>query len=192
MNRELKKEQTRVRIKEAAMSLFAEQSYESTTIEQIVKLAGVAKGTFFNYFSSKDDLICDLQGLFVIEEIVKLKDKGGPLIPKMQLIIFELMQQFPLNKQLTRALFQAILGSEKALDKHRKLIADLKDAIIPLVESGQECGELRKEIPAADITQIALHTYFGTLILWSMDEDEEKLNEHMVVTFDLFFKGIVS
>ncbi|CAH1211704.1 hypothetical protein PAECIP111893_03460 [Paenibacillus plantiphilus] len=191
MNRETKKELTRTRIKEAALSLFAEQSYESTTIEQIAKLAGVAKGTFFNYFMSKDELICDLQGLFVINEIIKLKDKQGPLIPKMQLIIFELLRQFPLNKGLTRALFQAILGSDKALEKHRKLIADLKDVIIPLVEYGQECGELRKEMPADMIAQLALHTYFGTLILWSMEEDEEKLNEQMVVTFDLFFKGIV-
>lgn len=191
MNRETKKELTRTRIKEAALSLFAEQSYESTTIEQIAKLAGVAKGTFFNYFMSKDELICDLQGLFVINEIIKLKDKQGPLIPKMQLIIFELLRQFPLNKGLTRALFQAILGSDKALEKHRNLVADLKDVIIPLVEYGQECGELRKEMPADMIAQLALHTYFGTLILWSMEEDEEKLNEQMVITFDLFFKGIV-
>ncbi|WP_430162509.1 TetR/AcrR family transcriptional regulator, partial [Paenibacillus algorifonticola] len=46
MNRELKKEQTRQRIKDASLSLFAEQGYETTTIEQVAKLSGVAKGTF--------------------------------------------------------------------------------------------------------------------------------------------------
>ena len=69
MNRELKKEQTRLRIKESALALFGEHGYESTTVEAIAKLAGVAKGTFFNYFSSKDDLLCDLQGVFAMSEV---------------------------------------------------------------------------------------------------------------------------
>lgn len=192
MKRELKKEQTRMRIKEAALSLLAEQGYETTTIDQIAKLSGIAKGTFFNYFASKDELICDLQSVFVMNEIMKLKDKPGPLIPRVQMVIFSLVQQFPLNKPGTRALFQATFGSGPALEVHNQLLDEITQVLIPLIEQGQEGGELRKDMPASMIAQLALQTYIGTLIVWSMDDREEPINDQMALTFDLFFKGITT
>jgi AcrR family transcriptional regulator len=44
-------------IMEAALELFAEDGYAHTSIEQIAKQAGVAKGLIYAYFESKDDLL---------------------------------------------------------------------------------------------------------------------------------------
>lgn len=44
-------------IEEAAAELFLEQSYAGTTIDEITQRAGVSRATFFNYFSSKGDLL---------------------------------------------------------------------------------------------------------------------------------------
>ncbi|QHW33326.1 TetR/AcrR family transcriptional regulator [Paenibacillus rhizovicinus] len=190
MNRELKKEQTRTRIKEAALTLFSEQGYELTTVEAIAKLAGVAKGTFFNYFSSKDELICDLQGIFAIKEVEKLKDTPGPLVPRLQLLIFEIVKRFELNKPLTRALFQAMLGSGSSLDAHNELLDTLSESLHPLILQAQENGEIRKDMPAEMLAQQAFQSYFGTLIIWAMEMDDEPLDTRMTMTFELFFKGI--
>ncbi|WP_219838609.1 TetR/AcrR family transcriptional regulator [Paenibacillus sp. R14(2021)] len=190
MKRELKKEQTRTRIKEAALTLFSEQGYESTTVEGIAKLAGIAKGTFFNYFSSKDELICDLQGLFAINELERLKDTQGPLVPRLQLLVFNIVRQFTLNKPQTRALFQAMLGSSAALENHNKFMMDLAEVVLPLVAQAQESGELRKDMPAAMMLQQAFQAYFGTLMIWSMEAGDEPLDTRMAMTFELFFKGI--
>lgn len=43
----------------AALELFEANGYESTTIEQISALAGVAPRTFFHHFATKDDLLFD-------------------------------------------------------------------------------------------------------------------------------------
>ncbi|WP_274649335.1 TetR/AcrR family transcriptional regulator [Paenibacillus humicola] len=192
MKREQKKAETRLRIKEAALSLFAELGYENASIEQIAKQAGVAKGTFFNYFSSKEELICDLQGLFVIDQISKLTDNPGLLIPRMRLLLFQLVHDFPLGKPLARALFQAILGSPKALDAHNRMIGGLMEAIVPVVALGQQNGELRRDMPAEMIARLALQTYYGALFVWSMGGREEELSEQIAITFDLFFKGIAA
>ena len=42
---------------EAACELFLEQGYEATTIAEITRRAGVSRSSFFNYFSSKGDLL---------------------------------------------------------------------------------------------------------------------------------------
>ncbi len=52
--RELGKLERRDRLYEAAVALFREQGYQATTVDQITRRAGLAKGTFFNYFATKD------------------------------------------------------------------------------------------------------------------------------------------
>jgi AcrR family transcriptional regulator len=55
--RERKKEKTRLAILDAALDLFLEQGYESTTIEQIAGAVEISPRTFFRYFTGKDHLV---------------------------------------------------------------------------------------------------------------------------------------
>ena len=52
-----KKRQTRERLLEAAIRLFAENGYERTTVATIAAAADVATKTFFNHFHGKEDLL---------------------------------------------------------------------------------------------------------------------------------------
>ncbi|MDR1542801.1 MAG: TetR/AcrR family transcriptional regulator, partial [Prevotellaceae bacterium] len=44
-------------IKQTALSLFAENGYETTSISEIAKKAGISKGLMYNYFTSKEELL---------------------------------------------------------------------------------------------------------------------------------------
>lgn len=48
------------RILEASIELFAKQGYHATSVQEIVNEADMAKGSFYNYFDSKDELITTL------------------------------------------------------------------------------------------------------------------------------------
>ena len=55
--REQGKLERKERLYEAALNLFRGQGYEMTTVDQITRQAGLAKGTFFNYFPTKDAVL---------------------------------------------------------------------------------------------------------------------------------------
>lgn len=47
---------TEKRIVTAALGLFQSRGFEATTTKAIAKKAGIAEGTFFNYFPTKEDI----------------------------------------------------------------------------------------------------------------------------------------
>ncbi|MBV5259370.1 TetR/AcrR family transcriptional regulator [Synechococcus moorigangaii CMS01] len=55
--REQKKSRVRTAIYEAAVSLFETDGYDAVSVERIAARAGIAKGTFFNHFASKADIL---------------------------------------------------------------------------------------------------------------------------------------
>ena len=50
----------RAEILQAASELFQKIGYESTSVDSIVRSAGIAKGTFYYYFKSKDEVLAAL------------------------------------------------------------------------------------------------------------------------------------
>lgn len=82
---EEKKILKRSRILEAASKLFTDKSFSSTAVDDVVKMAGVAKGTFYLYFKDKYDLLDQIisyksaevlrQGIALLDE----KEKEAPM-----------------------------------------------------------------------------------------------------------------
>ncbi|MGB6199643.1 MAG: TetR/AcrR family transcriptional regulator [Candidatus Acidiferrales bacterium] len=66
-------ETRREELMDAAQRLFLERGVDSTTIERITSGAGVAKGTFYLYFSSKEDVLAALGDRFARELLGRIK-----------------------------------------------------------------------------------------------------------------------
>lgn len=59
--RERKRRETRQRIVDAGLKLFASNGYEATTLDAIAAEAGISRRTFFHYFKSKDEILISMQ-----------------------------------------------------------------------------------------------------------------------------------
>jgi AcrR family transcriptional regulator len=190
MNREEKKRATRKKIMDTAIELFAEHGYEATTVHQITERAGVAKGTFFNYFDSKEDVFCDIQTIWAATEFVKLKDKSGPILPHFREFLIELVRLVPYTRQLVRALYQSTFSNEKNLLNQLQIMKELKLMLIPIIVEAQKRGEFSSTFPAEMIADQAIQTYLGVLISWGMGMGDDKLNTQMAVSFEFFFRSL--
>lgn len=72
---------TRAKLIDAAKELVAQSGYEALRVDDLVKKAGVAKGTFFAHFRDKDALMDQLLGAEMDRLIDQIDDGPVPLTP---------------------------------------------------------------------------------------------------------------
>jgi AcrR family transcriptional regulator len=190
LNREQKKQLTEERILKIATHLFTEQGYESTTVAQIAEQAGVAKGTFFNYFQSKEDLLCRMQVDLVFEEAKRLMHIQSPMIPVMKAYVQQLTNGFKMNRSLARAIQQGNLTSPQLFAQQVEQYKQLNEALTPLFELAQTRGEIETDMSPSLLAQMAVQTYCGVLLTWCFNQGDDNLAIQMSLSFDLFFRGI--
>lgn len=190
INREEKKKATREKIIQSALKLFADQGYSTTTINQIAAHAGVAKGTFFNYFETKEEVLCNIQLTLATEEFSLLLDHPGPIIPLVREFLMDMCRRLPAERSLVLALIQTTLTNPKLLELEKTKNNPFKQMLSEVVSMAQERGEINPSIPAYAIAEIAVQTYDGILLNWSKGLGDDKLSNQMAMSFEIFFKGI--
>lgn len=63
----------RQKIIEVATNFFATKGYEATSVNQIIAEVGIAKGTFYHYFNSKEDVMKEVIALIIDDLVDKIK-----------------------------------------------------------------------------------------------------------------------
>lgn len=189
--RERRREETRERLFRAALGLFARQGFQATTVESITEEADVGKGTFFNYFPSKEHVLAafgDMQlGKFqaVLGSHREGEGEGGLL----RRAVAELSEE----PGRSAALVRSLLGAQLASEAVRKLILEklrrARELLARVFRLAQERGEIRPGLDPQALAQAFQQMFFGGLFLWSL-APEEKLVEKQGRAFELFWSGI--
>src|SRR3974390_1479386 len=136
--------ETRERLFRAALDVFSKKGFAETTVEDITNAADVGKGTFFNYFPSKDHMLL----AFGAMQLAKLRDAveearhSSEPLPHYLRPLSERMTQEPMrNPAIVRALLLAYLSStpvrQAMLDMQKRVLALHSE----LIELGQQRGE---------------------------------------------------
>jgi len=71
-----KKEQTRAKLVEAALRVFALQGYDHATVEEIALAAGYSKGAYYFHFDSKEAIFLELLSMWIEEQTRRLELYG--------------------------------------------------------------------------------------------------------------------
>lgn len=165
--RERKKEETRRRIFETAITMFREHGFEQTTVDEITEKADVGRGTFFNYFPRKESVLA-----YLSEERVALAEQNAAALledrasasEKLLDIYTFAATAYLKDRELSRYVFnewmkRAFQPTEEAGQRWHKLV-------VAVIEQGQTAGELRADVQPVVMESLLSSVYISTLYYW--------------------------
>ena len=180
------------RLFRAALDLFAKKGFAETTVEDITNSADLGKGTFFNYFPSKDHILVAFSEMQLakLQSAVEQARRTNEPMPHFLRSLGERMTQEPTrNPSIIRALLQAYLSSTPV----REAMLDLQQRVLALhsemIQIGQQRGEIRDDLPAIEIAQVFRQAIFGTLLMWTLYGDGSLLSR-IESTFEVLWDGL--
>jgi AcrR family transcriptional regulator len=168
--RERRRAETHERILRSALLLFAERGYVSTTIEDITNAADVGRGTFFNYFPSKEHLISAF-GQMQVGIIRQFVSENSNSHENIDTLLFQLAsllsEEFCHRPALLQSILVAVCSNESVrvqtagdLEQGLKLVAEF-------LSPRQQQGELRGDLKPLMLAHQFQRAVFGTMVLWS-------------------------
>src|SRR5712664_2226703 len=182
----------RERLFRAALDLFAQKGFAETTVEDITEAADVGKGTFFNYFPSKDHILLafgEMQ-LSKLETAIEMARRTDEPMPEFLRSLGIRMTQEPTrNPAIIRALLQAYLSTTPVREAMMDLQKRMHGLHTLMIQLGQDRGEIRSDLPAAEIAHVFRQTIFGTLLIWSLYGDAT-LHSRIETAFNLLWTGL--
>lgn len=162
MQKNKKSARRRKEIFTAAKKLFEQQGYENTSIDQIVQEAGVAKGTFYYYFSSKEEALgamMEEMDATALQALQPLLDKPTPALQKMALALTGLRRFYAGSHNMLEN-FKTL---KDELMYYKSLIHSVQVLTAPfvqIIEQGIQEGVFHCEYPTAFAETILTSAHF--------------------------------
>ena len=193
-----KGEKTKQKLIEAAAELFGRYDFDSVTVDAIVEAAGIAKGTFYIYFESKDALIATLLSDYVnsVDADYKAHLDSLPsettarnmllsLIAKITDVLIDTIGYYRMRivykVQLTGAInMNSVKGYNRQL---YQMFADV-------LRMGIERGEFRIALPIETMTKHLVMAIRGLSYEWCIRYPDFDLKEEALAHFRILLDGI--
>ena len=148
---------TKRKIFETSMKLFAEKGYDATSIEEITATVGVAKGTLYYHFSSKEEIFNFLieEGIKLLQNSIDIKTaKFENYIDKLKAIVLIQIKIVVKYEDLITILLSQFWGNEARNQKCKKHILEYINKIEKIVEEGIEAKQIKKGNPQVIASEI--------------------------------------
>lgn len=189
------------------MRLLGERDFDSVTVEMITEAADVGKGTFFNYFASKEAvvgyrferdveafaaLVAEYKAGRLILEVpdVPLPLNAGRFWKEMTAMRHHFAYRDSDSKRLSRTLSSLSLVNPAVRGAWLSVRERLVEVIGELIELGQASGEFRTDVSKSALAEFLVHIYSSALIRWAETDDDEPLADVMDRVFLLAWDGV--
>lgn len=187
-------------IYQAAVEVFAEYGFDQAKMDDIAQMAGVAKGTIYYHFSSKEELFTGLMN----EGIQKLIDNTQYHIDLHESPVEQLkalteahLQFFVYNGKLAKLLLNEVFGAKERQRQFRLKLRAYMQLIENVLLKGIEKGELDVKHPAEMASSIfGAASVMALQKIYSLDEPrKEEIEQLMPIMLQtlhqLLFQSII-
>ena len=176
----------------AAISLFVEKGFDSTTMDDIAERADVARATVFNHFPRKAAFIDEWTTRRRERAAVALRIddlEGAPLrsvLKRYFTAMCAISQANAASRRETVALMNAAVHSTNVLSR-----SDMSEDVSRLAAHARKNGELGAKADPNLIGMLAVSAYLTVLIEWISDDPAPfTLSDKVAATIDLLLDGV--
>lgn len=183
---------TKEAICESAIKVFSERGYKGATMDEIAIVAGVAKGTLYYNFNSKEEIFNYIiqRGINSLrEKINDTKESSLDEIKKLKKICKIQLTMFFENRDFFKVLLSQLWGLEERQNLLRSVIKDYVDDIKVIIDEAIKNGYIK-----SNNSSILAHTFFGsitsTAIYDLIEEGKEDFNKIIETTLEFTLRGL--
>ncbi len=192
-----KSELTRSALIEEGIQQLSEHGYHGTGIKQVLDAVKVPKGSFYNYFGSKEAYVADIiieynrQALATFDQFVA--QSSLPALEQLKAIYAFMLNKFADNSCQKGCLIGSIaaeIGNTFELCQQAMQVS-VKDwlwRLNALVSKGQLEGAIRTDIPSNDLAELIWSAWEGSLIKMKMDGDIQSPQKVIHLTLETLLK----
>lgn len=173
-------EERKNEILDVAERLFTVKGFDNTTTNDILKEIGIARGTLYYHFKSKEDIldamIDRITERLIIEAKSIAKNKEMPVLQRLTMTVLALN----INNDLGYEILEQMHKPQNAL-MHKKMQECMLSRVNPiltgLIEEAIEQGICNTEYPLETVEMIMLYssTAFDALSEYSKEEQQQKI-----------------
>ncbi|MEF3313134.1 TetR/AcrR family transcriptional regulator [Paenibacillus sp. GYB004] len=193
MLRETRKKALKEQIFVQALQLFQEKGFEQVTVQEIASACGIAKGTFFNYFTKKEEIL-----LYLGESQLEVLNRGMEEYqdvpePKEQLklVLTDLLQRYTSNGELMKLSIVEVIKSAYLFENESKSIRRLQQSLASLIDRARRNGELNSRWDTDVIVSTVLGVYLQTMMSWSLPHNQHtRIGDMFERYLDVIWEGI--
>ncbi len=185
----------------AALRVIAEKGLTETRMADIARAANVGKGTLYEYFRSKEEIMHEgfllifQQGEEVLaKKLAKITDPAEKI--RAILIGFvEALQEFPPDfMQIMFDVWAEGVRSAKAKETTifdmRKLYAEYRGLVASILVEGVHQGKFRRDLNPELVASAILGSWDGLMLQWVLDHSVFDFKEAVEVMIQTYLEGI--
>ncbi|BAL86702.1 putative TetR-family transcriptional regulator [Actinoplanes missouriensis 431] len=148
-------QRNRARILDAAETVFAELGPGGST-EEVARRAGVAVGTVFRHFPTKDDLLAAIMKRLLARLVAEAGELGGP--DGLVRFLTSLVAQAAGKRSVVELLARSGIGLSLP-----DVVGNLRDAVAALLSQAQEAGTVSREVRLPEVMALLVSLCQGAL-----------------------------
>ena len=165
---------TKRKIFETAMELFAQKGYDGTSVEEITSIVGIAKGTLYYHFSSKEEIFNFLveEGMKLLRNSIEIKtSKYTSTIDKIKAIVLIQIKITLKYENLITLVISQMWGREERNLKCRSYVSQYIKIKEDIIKDGIKKGEIYEGDSEAIAT--AIFGLTSSILMYKLETTEE-------------------
>lgn len=192
------KDERRREILGAATRAFARKGYAATRVEDVAREAGVAKGTVYIYFASRDEILLAAFEAFageMLESAREVLEADEPALARLRSMVRALIGGMEAEPDLSRVVLDfwaaGSVGDGSTGIDFGRVYAGYRDLVAGLLEEARREGTLRRDLPE-DAPAVIVGAVEGVLLQWIVDPGAVPLGRMVEPVLDVLVGGLAT